>query len=254
MVNYLSIDFESWAYPELPEFKNLSSEERKAIDDGYVKDSAEKILALLKKHKTRMTFFVLGQLYDWYPETIEKIAQEGHEIAYHTHTHDILYSKEILINTLERSRKFLKKFKPKGFRAPNIIIKKDYLQILSDYGFSYDSSVYGDYFSKYRAYDMVELPVSKFFRLPVGSGYFIAALGKKISLCYRQINKNKNPVIAFVHNWQIIKPKNSFFPNKSYLLKHPYYWPYTLEIYDTFEYLLQNFTFLPLIKLINRKE
>lgn len=252
MINYLSIDFESWTYPSLPEFKNLTGRERKHLDEGYVRESAEKILAVLAKYKTKLTFFVLGQLYDWYPKTLEKIAVEGHEIAYHTHTHDILSSKEVLIDSLKRSERFLKTFRPKGFRAPNISIKKEYFQILKKYGFEYDSSIYGSYALRNIVDGLTELPVSIFFRLPIGSGYFSALVGKKIGWFYRQINQKGNPVIAFVHNWQIVKPKKATFPNTGYLLRHPYYLPYTFEIRDTFEYLLQNFSLAPMKDLIRK--
>lgn len=250
MVNYLSIDFESWAYPDLPEFKKLNSGQRKKLDGGYIKKSAEKISALLAKYKTKLTFFVLGELYDWYPKTIEKIAAEGHEIAYHTHTHDILNSEKDLVNSLERSKKFLKRFGPKGFRAPNILIKKEYYQILRDYGFTYSSSIYGNYSSKKIISGVYELPVSKLFRLPIGSGYFVALLSKNVSWFYHRINKKGDPLIAFVHNWQIVKPRKAIFPNTNHLLKHPYYLPYTFEIGDTFEYLLQNFSLAPMKNLI----
>lgn len=251
MTNYLSIDFESWAYPNLPEFKNLGSSERKGLDGGYVKDSAEKILPILKKYKTKMTFFVLGQLYDWYPETIENIAKDGHEIAYHTYIHNILDSEKTLISTLEKSKNFLRKFKPKGFRAPNILSKKGYLPILKEFGFKYDSSSYGPYSSRYTSGGITEIPVSTLFRLPIGSGYFSALLRDNIGRLYRQVNHKGEPVIAFIHNWQILKPQNATFPNKKYLLRHPYYLPYTFEICGTFEYLLKNFSFAPMANLIN---
>jgi hypothetical protein len=252
MTNHLSIDFESWAYPDLPKFKILTSQARKKLDGGHVKESAEKILNLLKKHDTRLTFFVLAQLYDWYPETIEKIAAAGHEIAFHSYTHEIMKSKKILVDSLEKSKRFLKRFKPKGFRAPMILIEKEYYQILKDYGFEYDSSVYGPYSSKETIKGILELPVAKWARLPIGSGYFIALFGRNISWFYQLINKKGEPVIGFVHNWQIIKPRKAIFPNSSYLLKHPYYLPYTLEIGNTFEYLLKNFSFGPMKELVGK--
>lgn len=250
MVNYLSIDFESWAYPNLSEFEKLNSRQRKELDDGYVKESAKKILVILKKHKTKLTFFILGQLYDWYPEVIEKIAHDGHEIAYHTHTHDILKTKKDLINSLKKSRRFLKRFKPRGFRAPLFSIKKEYFSVLRDYGFKYDSSIYDAYLSRELIDGLLELPVSKLFRLPVGSGICLAAFGKKINYFYRRINQEGSPFVAFIHNWQIIKPKKATFPNGRYLLKRPYYLPYTFEIGGTFENLLQSFSLAPMERLI----
>lgn len=246
MVNYLSIDFESWVYPDLPEFQKLTNEQRKRIDNGYVEDSAEKLLKILDKYSAKLTFFVLGQLYKWYPKTIEKIAAKGHEIAYHTDAHEFLSSKKVLVHSLEKSKKFLNKFKPKGFRAPQVSIKKEYFTILRNYGFEYDSSTYGPYFSKRRISGILEIPISKLSFLPIGSGYFMAILGKRIIPLYRLINRRRKPVIAFVHNWQIFKPKKATFPNGGYLLKRPYYLPYTFEVTDTFEHLLRNFSFAPM--------
>lgn len=250
MINYLSIDFESWVYPDLPEFERLSSRQKKELDDGYVVHSAKEILAILKKHGTKLTFFVLGQLYDWYPEVIEKIAREGHEIAYHTHSHDILKTKKDLIHSLKKSNKFLKKFKPRGFRAPLFSVKEEYFSVLRDYGFEYDSSVYDAYLSRGLVNGLLELPVSRLFRLPVGSGVCIAALRKRINYFYRRINQGGSPFVAFVHNWQIVKPRKASFPNRHYLIKRPYYLPYTFEICETFENLLENFSLAPMERLI----
>lgn len=250
MLNYLSIDFESWVYPDLPDFRRLSSEQKKELDNGYIKKSTEQILKILKGYQVKLTFFVVSQLYDWYPEAIEKIAADGHEIAYHTHTHDILKSKKDLVNSLEKSKSFLQRFKPRGFRAPTFLIKKKYFPILKDYGFRYDSSIYDIYSKKRLINGLTEIPVSKMFGLPIGSGYFLAILGFRIKKCYQQINHQGNPAVAFIHNWQIVKPKNASFPNAKYLLSHPLYFPYTLETRSVFKDLLGNFSFAPMETLI----
>lgn len=252
MLNYLSIDFESWVYPDLPDFRKLSSGQRKKLDNGYVKKSTEKILKILKDHKVKLTFFVVGQLYDWYPEVIEKIASNGHEIAYHTHAHDILKSKKDLVNSLEKSKMFLQRFKPWGFRAPTFLIKKNYFPVLKDYGFRYDSSIYNTYSCRQSISGLVEIPVSKMFGLPIGSGYFLAILGSQIKKFYQRINHQGSPIVAFIHNWQIVKPKNTSFPNQRYLLRYPLYFPYTLEAGQIFNFLLKNFSFAPMETLIKR--
>lgn len=241
MKHYLSIDFESWAYPDLPDFKKLSSRERKRLDAGFVRDSAEMILAILKKHRVRLTFFVLGQLYDWYPASIEKIAQEGHEIGYHTHTHNLLKTKKDLIDSFESSGKFIKKFKPVGFRAPLIKMKREYYALLREHGFGYSSSVYGDFSLNEKVEGISELPVFRYGKLPVGSGYFTALLGKRIDYFYRGLEKRGKPMVSFLHNWQIVRPEKAVFPNFSYLLKNPHYLPYILDVKKTFEHLLNKF-------------
>lgn len=275
MINYLSIDFESWAYPDLEGFKSLTSKERKSLDGEFVKYSAEKILKTLAKYKTKLTFFVLGELYEWYPEVIAWISQEGHEIAYHTYSHEILINSKVLISTLDKSAKFLERFKPKGFRAPEIFIKSEYLAVLKGYGFTYDSSIYGPFSFKKEITGVLEVPISTyplfpkkpkfkmpkgfslkdfFWEPPVGSGFLIATLGEKIGWFYKRLNKINQPVVAFMHNWQIIKPQKATFPDRAYLLTHPAYLPYTRDCYTLFEYLLANFELGRMDSLLMKNE
>ncbi len=271
MKNFLSIDFESWAYPNLPEFVNLQSLERKKIDNGFVKESAEKILTLLAKYKTKLTFFCLGELFEWYPEVITLIEKEGHEIAYHSHRHDVLYSKQVLLKTLDNSKEFISRFRPKGFRAPEILMKREYLKTLADNGFIYDSSVYGSFGNRKQTEGIKEFPISTysltgqvkklefprtvsfpmlFSDPPIGSGFMIAALGNSIGKFFRRLNRKGQPVVAFMHNWQIVKPKNARFPSRSYIATHPLYLPYLRDCYKIFEYLLENFEFARMDSLL----
>lgn len=250
MINYLSIDFESWAHPDSPEFNNLTSLKRKKLDGGFVKKSAEVILKLLKKNNTKLTFFIVGQFYEWYPETIEMIEKEGHEIGYHMHEHELIHTKEILISSLKKSVYFLKRFRPKGFRAPRVLMQDSYLMILKEYGFEYDSSLYGDFSRTKIKSGIRQIPVSSLGPIPIGSGYFLGALGKFIRLGYREINKKGHPFVSFVHNWQILTPTKATFPDTKYLLTHPHYAPYLFNVYNTVEYLLKNYSFAPMQKLI----
>ncbi len=250
MINYLSIDLESWASPNLPEYVRLSSSEKKRLDNGHIKKSALEILRILKKNKTKLTFFIVGQLYEWYPEVVEKIASEGHEIAYHTHAHDFLVNKKTLIGSIEKSKKFIQRYKPIGFRAPRIYLKTDHLSVLKKFNFKYDSSTYGSFYHSKKINDILELPVSTIGKIPIGSGYFIGALGKHIQWAYKEINKKDIPVISFIHNWQILRPTEPSFPSNQYLLSHPHYLPYLMNCASTFNYLLKQFRFIPMKNLI----
>lgn len=251
MNNYLSIDLESWASPPIPEYVNLSSQEKKRIDSGHIKKSTLYILDLLNKHKTKLTFFIVGQFYDWYPEVVESIANAGHEVAYHTHYHDALVDEQSLTASMIASEKFLSRFKPVGFRAPRISLKnKNLLKILKKYGFKYDSSSYGAYKDKRKIHGIWELPVTSYAGMPIGSGYFIGLLGKKIKWLYDNVNQNGSPVISFIHNWQIVKPIKPTFPTKKYLVTHPYYFPYLADCASAFEYLITQFKFIPMKNLL----
>ncbi len=250
MLNYLSVDLESWASPNLPEFTRLSSIAKKKLDNGHVKKSTLRVLQILKQFGTKVTFFTVGQIYEWYPELIAQIAKDGHEIAYHTHEHEIITDKQILIQTLIKSKKFIEKYKPVGFRAPRISINTECLSVLKYYGFRYDSSFYGPYSSKKRINNIVELPISSHLHIPVGSGYFIGLMGKKTKWLYNKLNQQNIPVLSFIHNWQVLKPKKATFPNLKYLIIHPYYFPYLKNCDETFLYLLKHMKFAPMKNLI----
>ncbi len=250
VLNYISIDLESWASPNLPEYIGLTSPEKKALDNGHIKASALQILKLLKKHNVKLTFFIVGQLYDWYPEIVERIASEGHEIGYHTHSHDDVTSKVNLLHSLQQSKKFIQRFKPIGFRAPRISFQNNHLHVLKNYGFKYDSSSYGPFSKKRKIDGVLEIPVTSISKVPMGSGYFMGALGKNIEFVYRNLNNKEIPVISFIHNWQILRPKNPTFPSTGYVLSHPFYIPYLLNCHDTFEYLISRFSFTKMKNLV----
>ncbi|WP_411080951.1 polysaccharide deacetylase family protein [Streptomyces sp. cmx-18-6] len=60
------------------------------FDAGPGKDTPE-LLDILKERKVHATFFLLGKHHVLkYPETVQRIEDEGHEVANHTWTHKIL--------------------------------------------------------------------------------------------------------------------------------------------------------------------
>lgn len=208
------------------------------------------MLKILAKHKKKVTFFVVGQLYEWYPDIIEEIARQGHEIGFHTYEHEVLSSQRVLEDSLHKATKFLKKFQPVGFRAPRVSFKKEYLKVLEKYNFRYDSSIYNDFTMKERAGGVIEFPVSTLGKLPIGSGYCIGLFKKNVRWFYRNLNNQGKPFIAFLHNWQILTPVKPSFPTKKYLLQHPHYLPYLRNTAEEFEYILRTFEIAPMRNLL----
>ena len=100
MKNIFSIDLESWIhfYEDSLKIKKFNSEERKKLDKGYIKKATLDILSLLDKYNQKATFFIVAEIYDWYPEIIKNIKKQGHEIGYHTHTHLVVKNNELLEN------------------------------------------------------------------------------------------------------------------------------------------------------------
>lgn len=56
------------------------------FDDGPHPVFTPQVLDILKQHNARATFFLVGQHARRYPELVERIRAEGHEIANHTDT------------------------------------------------------------------------------------------------------------------------------------------------------------------------
>lgn len=50
-------------------------------------DDIDQILATLSKHNTHITFFMVGDWVDKYPDVVKKISEAGHEIANHSDGH-----------------------------------------------------------------------------------------------------------------------------------------------------------------------
>lgn len=50
-------------------------------------DDIDKILTVLKENNTKITFFMVGDWIEKFPEAVKKISDEGHEIASHSNTH-----------------------------------------------------------------------------------------------------------------------------------------------------------------------
>jgi peptidoglycan/xylan/chitin deacetylase (PgdA/CDA1 family) len=271
MKNILSIDLESWVhfYQGASKEKRgrLTSSDRKILDNNYIPKATKNILNLLEKYNQKATFFVLGEIYDWYPELIEEMDKRGHEIGYHTHTHVVLTDKEIMERELQQSIDFISRFNPIGFRAPRFFVTRNLMSCLKRWGFKYSSSTY-DKHKICNIEGIDEIPVSTIcFRgrdvcdqelpknltlkmlskkIPVGSGLFIALLGLKISYVINRLNKNKLPAILFIHPWQLYIPRNlkkaSF--KLDVLCHNPFRFPYTRNILKPVEELMRRHKFL----------
>ncbi|MSO47155.1 MAG: flippase-like domain-containing protein [Thermoleophilia bacterium] len=60
------------------------------FDDGPSPETTPRILDALKAEGVRATFFVLGKHAEQYPELVERIVREGHELGNHGYDHGIL--------------------------------------------------------------------------------------------------------------------------------------------------------------------
>lgn len=79
----------SAATKELPIY-NVATQEKKiafTMNCAWNADDIDSILDTLAKYKTHITFFMVGDWVDKYPDQVKKISEKGHEIANHSNTH-----------------------------------------------------------------------------------------------------------------------------------------------------------------------
>jgi peptidoglycan/xylan/chitin deacetylase (PgdA/CDA1 family) len=57
------------------------------FDDGPYPPYTDKILDILKEKNIKATFFLVGQNAAKYPETVQRIFNDGHQLGNHTYTH-----------------------------------------------------------------------------------------------------------------------------------------------------------------------
>jgi len=270
--NIISIDLESFVHIDIN--NNDSSNKRKKKDDGYVIRATDYILKKLKENDARATFFVVAEIYDWYPELIKKI-RRNHEIGLHTYSHKKITARKIMLDELKKSSRFIEEFAPRGFRAPQAYMPKNCLNILKDYGFFYDSSSYDSMENSGFIEGVLEIPVSTYNmygkirkknfpkhlslnlmkkEIPVGSGYFIGIFGKNISFFVDSLNKRHRPYVMFMHPWQIQNPEMKKSGILKSLMKNPAMLPYYINKGHVFEYLLKKYKFMSFSDYINKNK
>ncbi len=69
---------------------NVKTEEKKVaftMNCAWNADDIDNILETLENENVKITFFMVGEWIDKYPEAVEKIYKAGHEIANHSDTH-----------------------------------------------------------------------------------------------------------------------------------------------------------------------
>ena len=113
---------------------------------GDIVPAARWLLALFAERRITATFFILGEVAEWYPELVREIAAAGHEIACHGmhHTDMTTLSREAFAADLRRAKELLEKLagRPvRGYRAPNLVVAPWLADVIRELGFTYDSSI-----------------------------------------------------------------------------------------------------------------
>lgn len=204
---FLSVDFDADSAERLyyPECPVKISKALFGINVGV-----ERLLNLLKRYDIKTTFFIPGWTAEKYPHRVEKIVKEGHEIALHGYRHEKLneLSPEKELEVFERSLEILKRFgEVYGFRKPYWELSKETLDIISQKGIIYDSSLRGGdfpYWQETKKGKLVELPIEDIL-----DDWLLFEIDRRSSKEVFYIWQEEFSGIRYVHGW--------YFP----LILHP---------------------------------
>lgn len=261
----LSIDYEPW-FALFRHYDSLTDpRQRRDLDGGFILRALDPILGLLGDAKA--SFYLVGEIADWYPDVPQKIVTAGHELGLHCHIHRPLKNDEELAQDIHRSKNWRDKFGVRGYRAPMIGIRETAYRILEDSGFAYSSSIYAPAGTLLQKGGVWEIPVSTArwrgadgnfaaprdftFKLlfggefPYGSSFSMGVLGGQIlKFIERDLKRGLSPSI-FLHPYELVKPPASARLWLDRLL-NPHLMPFLRDKSGFLKSLLEHFPVSPL--------
>jgi polysaccharide deacetylase family protein (PEP-CTERM system associated) len=176
----LTLDVEDWEHANYAQLDNQQSQIQEMVrSQAYAMDAnLDRWIEILSQHDAKSTCFVLGEFAERFPKAVKKLQDQGHEIACHGQTHDLVHKmsqsefREWLKKALGTLGKITGK-QPRGFRAPSWSVNLKscpwFCDELELAGIQYDSSefpvrthLYGNANASLKPYWQ-----GKIFRIPV---------------------------------------------------------------------------------------
>lgn len=229
MLNVLSVDVEDYYHVEA-----FASRIPVHSWDSFaprVEQNVQRMLGILRRHRTTGTFFVLGWVAERFPAVVRDILNAGHEIGCHGYSHRRLHrlTPEEFRADLRRARRSLADAGAReviAYRAPSFSIVQQTawaFDVLAEEGFRIDSSVFPV------RHDLYGIPGAKrfphwrltsvgqaLFEFPpstvrgasrnwgiAGGGYLRIFPYQMTKWAIRQINeKEGQPAMVYVHPWE----------------------------------------------------
>ena len=113
------------------------------------KVGVDRILSLLARHDVPATFFVPGLVIEQRPEVIERILENGHEIAHHSWSHSWIVglTGEEEREEMQKGHDIIKRVTghpPAGYRSPAAEFSAITMDLLLEYGLSYSSNFFDE--------------------------------------------------------------------------------------------------------------
>ena len=228
--NFLTVDVECWFHAF--HMRGVAPKSTWHKQAHHVVSDVERLLELMRAHRTTGTFFVLGWVADRYPEVVRMIDREGHEIGTHGYHHDLITEmtpaqfEEDLLRSLEAIGRSTTQ-KIRGHRASNFSVVNSTLwalEIMAKHGIEYDSSVFPFARARYGIDNYpnplphtVELPEGRRIlefpmsvmkwgnrTLPVAGGGYFRLYPRRVTEGYIEtMNARGIPAMVYLHPWEI---------------------------------------------------
>jgi len=265
VINILTGDVEDWQQSTLDH--NMPISERAL-------HNAHQLLDILAEVGVHGTFFIQTLVAEKYPELIQRVAAEGHEVASHGHSHIPLFrlTPANFAEDLRRSLEILENLSPHrvlGYRAPDFSVRHDTswaLNILREQGIRYSSSIYPFRGNRYGIPDtpvqphqivdgLIEIPLSvvRFAgrNWPVAGGGYLRLLPYRLTRrAIRHINAEGRPAVVYLHPYELDCQETREFRER---ISWRLYWSQSLNRHQTeskLRSLLRDFEFAPIREVI----
>ncbi|HET8709921.1 MAG TPA: XrtA system polysaccharide deacetylase [Spongiibacteraceae bacterium] len=216
-----------------------------------VERNTRRLLDLFDEFAIKATFFVLGWVAERHGDLIREIAARGHEIASHGYSHQLVYrqSPDEFRSETARSKQLLEDIVQRpivGYRAASYSITRQSLwaiDILTELGFNWDSSIFPVYHDRYGIPDspthpykiatnngasLLEFPLTTArllnYRAPAAGGGYFRLYPYFLSRRLFEIatDGNTTPAIFYLHPWEI-DPDQPRVPGASLLSRFRHY-------------------------------
>ena len=115
-----------------------------------VEANTNRVLDLFARHQVNATFFFVGWVADHFPQLVRRALADGHEVACHSYGHQAIYrlTPEQFREDTAHAMDVVQQaggVRVEGYRAPSWSITRQSLwalNILQEFGFRYDSSIF----------------------------------------------------------------------------------------------------------------
>ncbi len=144
--NIITVDWEDWFH--ICEVDHLLPRQKWDHYPSVLPEATARLLDFFSRHDISATFFILGYCAQRFPELVKDIVEAGHEIAYHTQDHNLVYdlAPQSFRQDISQGKQFLEDLTGQritGFRAPQWSLNEKCpwgIEILQEEGYSYDAS------------------------------------------------------------------------------------------------------------------